>query len=229
MAVALFPLCVLALSVRQVSYGLFVMSLTPVVVLLSEFGGSSGESEWFIAGMRALLTVGGGLLAAFGYFVLWPSWEPDRLEQQIKAAIAAHGRFAETELSYLLGQGSAAEFDEARRAAGLASNNLEASLTRALLERVTTERLSDALVVDASLRRIAGRLGLMHHDTELRAVVPKEDLSRWREWVGSSMLSLARGGVCHDPRPRAPAGKGSESFIRLAQQIELMAETLGRQ
>lgn len=228
MAIALFPLCVLALSVRQVSYGLFVMTLTPIVVLLSELGGGSGESEWFVAGMRALLTVGGGFAAVIGYFVLWPSWEPGRLAQQINAAIAAHGRFAAAELAFLLGEMPAEAVEEARRAAGLASNNLEASLARGLLERVTTEHLTQALVIDASLRRLAGRLSLMHHDPGLRTSVAKEDLRHWRNWALAALHTLAQGGAPIAPRPSAPRGKGSDSFTRLGQQIELMAETLYR-
>ena len=44
--------------------------------------------------MRALFTVLGGAMAVAGGFLLWPSWEPQRLGQEARAAIAAHGAMA---------------------------------------------------------------------------------------------------------------------------------------
>jgi len=66
-AAALFPLAVIALSVRGVSFGLFIACITPLVVLLSELG-RPGESELTIALMRALYTLIGGVLAVAGSF-----------------------------------------------------------------------------------------------------------------------------------------------------------------
>ncbi len=67
-AAAMFPLAVLALAIRAVSFGLFMAALTPMVVLLVELG-QPGASEWMIAGMRALFTIAGGAVAVAGCYV----------------------------------------------------------------------------------------------------------------------------------------------------------------
>ena len=71
--------------------GLFMVGLTPLVVLLVEFG-EPGQSEWVVAGLRTAFTVAGGALALAGSYLLWPSWEPARLRKEVAAGIAAHGR-----------------------------------------------------------------------------------------------------------------------------------------
>src|SRR5258707_640240 len=151
-AAVMFPLAVIALAIRAVSFGLFMAALTPMIVLLVELG-APGTSEWMIAGARALFTFAGGVVAVAGCYLLWPSWEPDRLTEEIRAAIDAHGRYAEAVLSFLTETASAAEVDQARRAAGLASNNAEASISRALLEpgAGARDRLEAAMVIDAAL------------------------------------------------------------------------------
>jgi uncharacterized membrane protein YccC len=133
-ALAMFPLAVAALAVRAVNFGLFMLALTPVVVLLVETG-QPDTAQWRIALARAALTVAGGLLSVGAGFVLWPSREPERLVAGAREAIAAHGRYAEAELASLLNEIPAAAVDAARRDAGVASNVLEASLNRALIEQ----------------------------------------------------------------------------------------------
>ena len=49
MAATIFPLAVTAMAVRQVSFGLFITAVTPLVVILSELG-QTGASGWEIAG-----------------------------------------------------------------------------------------------------------------------------------------------------------------------------------
>jgi len=51
-ALAMFPLAVLALSVRAVNHGLFMVMLTPLIVLLVDVG-TSDASEWTVATVRA--------------------------------------------------------------------------------------------------------------------------------------------------------------------------------
>ncbi len=229
MLLALFPLCVLALAIRTVSYGLFMVGLTPLVVLLVEFG-EPGQSEWVVAGLRAAFTVAGGLLAVAGCTLLWPSWEPARLRRQVLDGIAAHGSYAEAELSFLLDEADAAAVEAARRAAGLASNNIEASISRAMLEpgRSAEQRLEAALVIDAALRRMAGRLSAMQLDPGLRDAYAVEVWHGWRAWIGASMRALAAGQGRLAPRPALEPGPRAESLQRIARQIELMAAVVDR-
>ncbi len=227
-AAALFPLAVLALSVRAVSFGLFVACITPLVVLLSELG-RPGESEVTIALMRALFTLIGGMLAVAGSFLLWPSWEPGRVRAGLRAAIRAHAAYAVAEISALLGETAAAAVDPARRAAGMASNNLEVSLQRALLEPHGSDtRIEAALTVDAALRRMAGRLSALqldaHHQTHDRAA-----WTAWRDWIAAAMGALEAGQATLPSRPALPRNDPhADALARIARQVELSAGVIGR-
>jgi uncharacterized membrane protein YccC len=218
-------LTVIALAVRQVSFGMFMMAVTPIVVLLSEIG-QPGASEWMLAGMRALYTAIGGLLALAGCLILWPSWEPGRLVNEVFAAIKAHARYADAEISHLLGEASQDSVELARRAAGVASNNLEASLSRALQEprHTSLEALETVLVIDAALRRFAGRLSTMQLSPSLRTELADPVWRTWREWIVQAMQGLASGVTNLPPKPSlSAAGVAADVLLRIARQIELIA------
>ncbi len=219
-AAALFPLAIVAFTVRSVNYGAFIALLTPLVVLLTEFS-RPGTGELYIAGLRALYTVAGGGLAVLGCLVLWPSWEPDRLRRELRTAVSAHAAFAAAELDLLLGQGQAAAVERARRAAGVASNNLETSISRALNEprRGQGKELQAALVVDAALRRMAGRLSALHLDPHHADGIAPDALRGWRDWIGQALNALADGTPSSTPRP---AGRAPDALLRIARQIELL-------
>ncbi len=224
-AAALFPLSVAALTVRAVSFGLFMMALTPVVVLLSEIG-APGESELRIAVLRAAFTLAGGLTALLACAVLWPVWEPRRLRTQMRAAIAAHGRYAAAAIGEVLGEDAASE--PARREAGAASNAFESSLQRVLLERRlrSDAALETMLTVDAALRRLAGRLSALHH-----AAAPNTDPAGWRAlraWILAVTARLAEGGSDIPPRPPEVLGDGDGVMNRLVRPLELAAGAMAR-
>jgi len=229
MAVALFPLAVLALAVRTVNFGLFISCITPVVVLLVELA-RPGQNQVDIALLRALYTLGGGVLALVFSAVLWPVWEPSRLRSELRAAIAAHGRYACAEIAAVLGEAGPEAVEQARRAAGVASNNAEASLQRVLLEpaRSNTRRLEAALTVDAALRRIAGRVSALQVDAALH---PHDRMAwqAWRGWIDTASALLADGRTDLPPRPLVPqADLDGESLARIARQLELSAGALAR-
>ncbi len=226
-AAALFPLAVLALAVRQVSFALFMAFLTPLIVLLSELG-RPGESELVIAAMRALYVLIGSGLAVAVVVLLWPSWEPGRLAQTQRAAILAHGAYAAAQIGALFGDMSPAEVASARRAAGIASNNFEAGLHRALLEQrgPAAPPLTAALTVDAALRRMAGRVAALQLDA-----TPRQDSDTWRAWavwIEAAAHRLAQG-TALPPRPKPPQGDTlAESLARIARQMEVSAGALAR-
>jgi uncharacterized membrane protein YccC len=225
-AAAMFPLTIAALAVRAVSLGMFMLALTPVIVLLVETG-EPGASEWQIALVRAAFTTIGGLLAVLSSFVLWPSREPERVVEEVRGAIAAHGRYADAELGQLLGEVPVAAVERARREAGTASNSLEASISRALIEpgKLGRQALEAALVVDAALRRVAGRLSAMQLDAGLRSAIPAESLAAWRRWVSEATVSMAAGHAAIEPRPDAAA---TDALLRIARQLELIAGAMQR-
>ena len=219
-AAAMFPLAVLAFAMRAANYGTFIACLTPLVVLLTEFS-RPGSGELVIAAVRALCTIAGGALAVVGGLLLWPSWEPDRLRGELSTALAAHAAFAEAELDCLLGTGTSVAADRARRDAGVASNSLETSISRALLEprKSTRPGLQQAMVVDAALRRMAGRLTVLQMDPHHADGLTPDVLRQWRDWLGGALRALADG--CPTPGDR-PEGRPPDALARIAQQVELL-------
>jgi uncharacterized membrane protein YccC len=225
-AAAMFVLCVAAFALRGVSYALFMTGLTPLVVLLVETG-SPDTGEWVIAAARAGLTAAGGLIAVGANSLLWPSREPELVAGEARKAIAAHGAYAEADFSALLGEAPASGLGPARRAAGVASNALEALITRALLQpgRQQRDQLEAAMVIDAALRRCAGRLAALNYDPAAVAGVPPAAMRAWRDWIAGSLRLLASGSRELPPRPPP---SGSDALNRMARQIELMAGAMGR-
>ncbi|MFT8243890.1 FUSC family protein [Roseomonas sp. BN140053] len=223
----LFPLCALAFAARQVSFSVWIAGVTPVVVVLTELS-HPGLSSWEIAEQRTVFTLAGGAVAVLGWLLLWPSWEPDRLRGELRAALLAHGRYARAVLAGLAGEAAAAEATEAaRREAGMATNNLEASLSRALQEPGQGRRaeVEAAMVVDAGLRRIAGRLSALGHDAPARTALDPAGWRRWADWAAGALAGLAGGAGGPVARPEdAPA----EPLARIARQIEMLEAPLRR-
>lgn len=237
-SLAMFPLAVIAFTLRKVSYGLFLCALTPMVILLVE-SGTPGASEIHIAMMRALYTVLGGVFALLCSLALWPGRQPQRAVAEVRRAIAAHAASADMVFAELLREQTSTPSDAARRQAGIASNTLKSALSRGMLEPrlITGSHLDAALTIDAALRRIAGRLSVIRI---LRAgeladgVAPSvsaEDLAAWRAWVRESIaVILGTSPLAADrslpPRPKldAPAADPvADGLTRIARQIELVA------
>jgi uncharacterized membrane protein YccC len=208
----------LALAVRQVSYGVYIAVYTPVVILLVEQIRPL-EDQRAIALARAGYTVLGGLIAILANLLLWPSWQPEQVKTDLAGAIAAHAAYARAVLR-AAGDDPVRE----RRQAGLASNNLEASLQRAMHEPRRGQRdiLRDALVADAILRRIAGRLAALSLDS---AALAKATQSPTSPWVPEALEALAAGRAA-PPRPQTE--QHVEALERLARQVELLGFTLAK-
>lgn len=205
------PLAALALAVRQVSYGVYIAVYTPVVLLLVE-SFEPGVPHHRIALSRAGITILGGLLALLANVLLWPSWQPDQVRRDLSAALAAHAAYARA----VLGGTADAALEAARRAAGLSSNNLEASIARALQEpRAPRARLQAALVADAALRRIAGRLIALS-----LSPAPCANCA----WAVRALDALATGA----PLPPRPPVTGDEQMDRLTRQVAVLPEIVAR-
>jgi uncharacterized membrane protein YccC len=203
----------LALAVRQVSYAVYIAVYTPTVILLVE-SSEPGQNQWHIALARGGFTILGGFIAVAANFVLWPTWEPDRVRQDLTAALRAHADFAEAVLDPQPG----VDVNKARRAVGLASNNLEASLARVMQEprRGQRNRLQAVLVADATLRRIAGRLVAISLAGSCSGPVCL--------WVVAALRALSEG-LSIPPRPLASGGEMPDS---LARQVAVLPEILAR-
>jgi uncharacterized membrane protein YccC len=217
LAVTMLPLTMFAFAIRGVSYGAFVAALTPMLVLLVEQI-APGANELTVAVMRVFYTLLGGALAVLANLLLWPGFEHARLEGSVQSAVKAHIALVNAVFDALL-EGKPAP-DGARRAAGMASNNLEAALSRALLEphRGGDAAIERGAVVDAALRRMAGRLSLLALD---RPVIEASAITTWRGWQVWLSQSLAGAMAA---RPMLPEGNGAEALTRLARQVELIVK-----
>lgn len=225
-AAGMLILAIAAFALRTVSFGLFMMGLTPLVVLLVETG-SPDTGGWMIALARAAFTAIGGVIAVGANFLLWPSREPDLVAAELRSAIKSHAAYADASFAVLCDGGAHRDLELARRAAGVATNTLEALITRALLEPRANKRelLETALVIDAALRRCAGRLTTLQHDHGVSAVISPADLQAWRSWTAGSLARSADGNNLLSPRP---AGPQPDALGRLARQIELINGAMRR-
>ncbi len=243
-SLAMFPLAVIAFTLRKVSYGLFLSALTPMIILLVE-SSTPGASEFHIALMRALYTIFGGVIALICSLALWPGRQPQRAVTEVRRAIAAHAASADAVFGELLGEHGSERSDAMRRQAGIASNTLEGALSRGMLEPrlVAGSHLNAALTIDAALRRIAGRLSVIRILRERETAdgaaprVSAADLGAWRAWIKTANAVIlatpphAPGACPLPPRPRLnapPEDPVADGLTRIARQIELIAGAMPR-
>ena len=238
-SLAMFPFAVIAFTLRKVSLALFLSALTPMVILLVE-SGTPGASEIHIALMRALYTVLGGVIALVCSLALWPGRQPQRAVAEVRAAILAHTASADAVFGELLGEHPSTPSDTARRQAGIASNALEAALSRSMLEPrlVAGSHLNAALTIDAALRRIAGRLSVIRVQRQgatadgAAPLVSAADLAAFRAWVkesGAIILATPPDATVapalppHPPLDAPPDDPVADGLTRITRQIELIA------
>ncbi|RDK05915.1 FUSC family protein [Cupriavidus lacunae] len=152
MAIAILPLAAVTVALRLVNYGLFVVFLTPMFMLMSDF---IHPAEGLIVARLTNEFVGAcvGMVASF---LLWPQKESNALTAAISAAIAANMAFAAAVLRMEGGdQGAMATVDRLQREAGLASTRLEVARERMLLEgRWRSARLERLRGVIVALRTV---------------------------------------------------------------------------
>lgn len=127
-------LLVTAMSVRSLSYGIFITLLTPIIILLLNVTSQGG---WEIGALRIVDTLIGGTLALVGSYVLFPSWERQQLPAQLATTIRANlAYFQQVAASYLNpGQAPSTEtIRNLRHQAALANANGTAASQRLLGE-----------------------------------------------------------------------------------------------
>ncbi|HEU4629379.1 MAG TPA: FUSC family protein, partial [Gemmatimonadaceae bacterium] len=175
-----FVLAAACVAVLPLNYTLYSMLLTPTFVLLAEV--SAGD--WHLAGVRVVNTLIGGGLALAGAWLLWPNREHDLFARSTAGALRAARDHLMTVAELWAVRDVAAEqrLAGARRRAGQAALNGEASLERLLAEWPTpAERLEAAFARIVYLRRLtvattalaAARLtpGAEHDAAAVRAFV----------------------------------------------------------
>jgi uncharacterized membrane protein YccC len=222
-AAALLPLSIIGFSVRQVSYGAYIACLTPLVVLLFDIV-EPGHSALAVAGMRTFYTLVGGIVAVGACLLLWPSWEPKRLEREFAATLRAYARLSVAVLRNPTPD-RPSDTEAARRAAGLANNNFEASLSRALQEPGRGHRadLVKVIAADAILRRLGAALLAVPHDDSVRDILAGADRQRWEHYFESAFSAMAEGRPAPKTAPEAPV---ASTLQRVRRGIETLSADL---
>ncbi|AFY42665.1 FUSC family protein [Nostoc sp. PCC 7107] len=86
-AFCLLLLVFIAMSVRPLSYSIFTLLLTPAIILLLNLMSADG---WQVGVLRIVDSLFGGVLALFGSYLLFPSWERSQLPAQLEKTIRAN-------------------------------------------------------------------------------------------------------------------------------------------
>jgi uncharacterized membrane protein YccC len=128
MTLAILPLAAVTVALRLVNYGLFVVFLTPMFMLMSDF---IHAGQGLVVARLANEFVG-ACVGVAASFLLWPQKEGNALTATVSAAISANMTFASAVLRM---EGSATgTLDRLQREAGLASSRFEIARERMLLE-----------------------------------------------------------------------------------------------
>jgi len=123
---------ILAFSLNARNYGLGVLFLTPFIVLLLN---TVQPGDWEVAAIRSFNTVIGGILALLAGYLLWPSWERERLPEQVARTIAANRDYFLGVIAGYRGQTSdPAALRSTRTQAQLENANAAAAFQRLLSE-----------------------------------------------------------------------------------------------
>jgi uncharacterized membrane protein YccC len=134
-AAMIFPLALISMAIRPVSYTIFAFFITPAFILVwLPYSG-----DWQLAMVRIANTAAGSLIAVAAMIFLFPAYERDRAPQFLRASIEANRRYlamlAEAWRSNAPTRSHALRpLANARRASGLAHCDTEESLERLLAE-----------------------------------------------------------------------------------------------
>jgi Fusaric acid resistance protein-like len=146
MTLAILPLAVVTVALRLVNYGLFVVFVTPMFMLLSDFI----HPAHGLVMARLVNEFVGACVGVAASFLLWPQKGGNALTGAISTAISANMAFASAVLR--MGGDSAVTLDRLQREAGLASTRLEVTRERMLLEgqrrSARLEQLWDVIVAE---------------------------------------------------------------------------------
>ncbi|TDV38930.1 putative membrane protein YccC [Paraburkholderia caballeronis] len=161
LSLTVFPLVCLTMTLRRVSYGLFVLFLTPTFVLVADFATPSNELGHALARFGNNLL--GVVLALLATHFLWPQRDAYRLRDSVVAAIRANLAYLDSALPQRAA--SWEQCETLRRAAGIASGDAERTLRFSRMESVVADaHYRRRVAILALLRGIAGTAGRLRAD-----------------------------------------------------------------
>lgn len=191
-------------ALLPINYGAFSTFLTPAFVLLAEVN----AGDYRLVGVRIVNTLLGGAIALSCSVLLWPSPERERfpdlvattLQKARELLVMADAWYADER------EDAAAALDEARRSAGLAAGNAEASFQRLVSEsRGPAEQIEPLMTMITYTRRfIAAVLALASSRRSAEPPTHLEDLSRFARRAQRVLLDLEGAVAQQRPPERLP-------------------------
>jgi len=198
-------LCIGFRLLTTVHYGLGVMLLTGLVVILLSFYGIAPGGTMLARGIATAL---GSALALVGY-VVWPSWESQRVPEAVAAMIDAYRVHLRTLLT-----GDATARAAARSAARSARTNAQASL-----ERLRGEPRRDDALLAFGESMFANANRFIRADMALEAALDDADALPQRDAVLAfaarvdAHLAAIEGSLRHDKPPPAERLRNAERAL----------------
>ncbi|MEH2236843.1 FUSC family protein [Nostoc sp.] len=123
-----------AMSVRSLSYSIFIILLTPAIILLLNIISAGG---WKVGVLRIFDSFAGGVLALLGSYLLFPRWERQQLPAQLEKTIRVNlAYFQQVIANYLHPEqnASADSINMLRHQAALENANANAAAQRLFSE-----------------------------------------------------------------------------------------------
>lgn len=207
MALAILPLAAITVSLRLVNYGLFVVFLTPMFMLLSDF---IRPAEGLILA-RLTNEFVGACVGVAASFLLWPGRANNGLAAALSSTISANMAFAAAVAR--LAPSQAAKLDHLQREAGMASTRLETARERIMLEgrwrSAALDRLREVIV---AARIICGAAAVIE---VLRAGEPdardRQRADAYDDAAGQMLKALEAPPAQASELPIFPAAEGSSA------------------
>ncbi len=239
-AAAMIPLSIVGVAMRPLSYGLFTLFITPVFVLLAE----RTPGDWHLAGLRALHTAIGGVIAIAGATLFWPRWERETFGAAIADLVDANRVYLLLVADIWLGKKphDSAALRRARRRVGLANNHAEDSFGRMLGEPDADPgrcaAIASLLTLSRRLPRAIVTWGAQHRDgmapiesTEVFVATVDRDLAAMRDALRADHAAPGALAVHATERTAYPEAGGSAApgaMQRIGEIVELMRASVGR-
>ena len=134
--IVLFALVILffliAYSLFRINYIMFVVFLTPYVLIMLSF---SGVNTLEMAKDRILDTFLGGMIAFLSSYIIFPNWESSKLKENINKILVANFNYLEQIAKTLLNQPiNITEYKLTRKELYIASSNMGSTFQRMLTE-----------------------------------------------------------------------------------------------
>jgi uncharacterized membrane protein YccC len=190
---ALILLAGLTFALKPLSYVLFVMMLTPLVIVLLDI---TGAGNWTLAALRVGDTVIGGVIAVLAIHLLWPLWETTRLPQQLATTLRANRAYFLAVAAALQGRPPPASGDvaSARRQALLENGNAAVSFQRLLGEPAGRRGSTRVwhLLVTGNQQLFETITSLDLHRTHRHAALALPAFDAFVEQIGAALEALAQ-------------------------------------